>query len=49
MVQTEQSFTKVEATKHKVMGSGWIDENKLIWINYGLDEIEKICGSEVVR
>ena len=31
------------------MGSGCIDENKLIRMNYGLDEIETICESEVVH
>jgi len=29
---------------YKVLGSGSMDENKLIWMNYGLDETGKFVG-----
>ena len=31
------------------MGSQWMDEDEFIKENYGLNEVEKISGSEVVH
>jgi len=36
------------ATAHRVMSSGWRDEERLIRMNYRLDEIEKIGGSKTL-
>ena len=34
---------------YRVMGSRCMNENRLIRMNFGLDEVEKVCGLEVVH